>query len=133
MQDKTISELIEQLRHVRIRESDIIEELDKVVREAAQREKEEENIVDADENENGNRPAVTANGFRIRIGDRVRIENKIRRHATAGPSWSETRERLATVTKVTLEQVHVITDNNGTKTWRAPNNLYLIRHPMQVR
>ena len=69
MQDKTISELIEELRNVRIRESAIIEELEEVVRETTRREREDANIFDVDENKNGNRPAVTANGLRIRIGD----------------------------------------------------------------
>jgi hypothetical protein len=115
MQDKSICELIEELRHVRIQETAIIEELEESVRDAAQREREEEkNIVDVDVDDV--HPAVTANGLRIRGGDRVRLRNKIRKPATAGPSWSETHERLATVTKVTLEQVHIGTDN-GTKTW----------------
>jgi hypothetical protein len=130
MQDRSISELIEELRRVRIRESAIIEELENAVRRARQRETEDENIVDVDENRI--HPAVIANGLGIRVGDRVRIKNKVRKPATAGPSWSETRERAATVTKVTPEQVHVITDN-GTKTWRAPNNLILVRDPTQVQ
>jgi hypothetical protein len=129
MQDKTISDLIEELRRVRIRASVIIEAIEDAVQEAAQREREEqENIVDVDVDKNRIHPAVTVNVLRIRIGDRVRIKNKIQKPATAGPSWSEARERAATVTKVTPEQVHVITDN-GTTTWRAPNNLLLVQNP----
>jgi hypothetical protein len=131
MQDRSISELIEALRHVRIRETEIIEQLEEAVREAARREQDDEDIANVDVDENRILPAVIANGLRIRIGDRVRIRNKIRKPATAGPSWSEARERFATVTKVTTEQVHVVTDN-GTKTWRAPNNLQLIRDSSQV-
>ena len=130
MQDENINELIEELRCVRIRETSIIEELQEAIRNAAQRRREEEIIVDVEENQD--HPVVYANGLRIGIGDRVRIRNRIRRPATAGPAWSEARERLATVTRITLDQVHVVTDN-GTKTWRGPNNLHLIRDPTQVQ
>jgi hypothetical protein len=59
----------------------------------------------------------------IAEGDRVRIGT-----ASASPPrgqarlrWTEAEERLATVTRVTQEQIHFVTDN-GTRTWRAPNN-----------
>ena len=34
----------------------------------------------------------------------------------------EKKERQGTVTRVTAEQIHIVTDN-GTRTWRAPQNL----------
>ncbi len=60
-------------------------------------------------------------------GDRVRITNHIRRPAVwpSTVAWDEEtkkKERSATVTHIYKEQVHLVTDN-GTKTWRAPNNL----------
>ena len=65
---------------------------------------------------------LTVNG--IRRGDRVTIKNKIRKPATCSneTEWTKEKERIATVTRVTNEQIHFVTDN-GTKTWRAPNNL----------
>ena len=117
MQNRNIDTLIQELQQLRIRETAVIAE----IREAlgARGEAEQQNDAEFDD---VNLPAA-ANG--LRTGDRVRIKNKIRRPATAGPSWSETRERIATVTRITTDQVHIITDN-GTKTWRAHNNLRLI-------
>ena len=65
----------------------------------------------------------------LRVGDQVRIRNRVRKPATwpRNTTWSEERERTATVTRVTPEQVHFITDN-GTRTWRAPNNLTRLRN-----
>lgn len=115
MEDKTFEELIEELRNLRIKETAIIAQIEKVNRNRTP------GAQTADAHEDNR--AVIANG--LKRGDRVRIKNKVRRPATAGPTWSEANERLATVTRVTAEQVHITTDN-GTKTWRGPNNLKLI-------
>ena len=68
-------------------------------------------------------------GSTIARGDRVRIKakNKVRKPAIWNKHipWSEEKERTATVTRVTLTQIHFITDN-GVETWRAPNNIYKI-------
>jgi hypothetical protein len=116
MQRKSVNELIQELQQLRIRETAVIAE----IREAIEVRDGAEQDIEIDDVE---QPAAVQHG--LRTGDRVRIKNKVRRPATAGPSWSETRERLATVTRVTVDQVHIITDN-GTKTWRARNNLSLI-------
>lgn len=61
--------------------------------------------------------------------DRVRITNKVRKPANWLKVWNQTTvesERLATVTHQVRDQVWIVTDN-GTKTWRAPNNLEHIR------
>ncbi len=53
------------------------------------------------------------------------INNKIKRPANWLARWDERdieNERRATVTHIVRDQVWIITDN-GTKTWRAPNNL----------
>ena len=62
------------------------------------------------------------NGFTC--GDRVRIKNKVNRPASwpAARAWNKEAAKIATVTKVTKEQGHFVTDN-GVKTWRAHNNL----------
>ena len=114
MQNRNIEQLIEELQHLRIRETVVIAQIREAIKGANGAE--QENVRDVDH-------AVIADG--LRSGDRVRINNTIRKPATAGPSWNENRERLATITKVTVDQVHIITDN-GTKTWRACNNLRLI-------
>jgi hypothetical protein len=117
MQAKSINELIQELQQLRIRETAVIAEIREAIE--AQDEAAQANDIELEDVD----PPGDARG--LRPGDRVRIKNKIRRPATAGPSWSETRERSATVTRVTVDQVHIITDN-GTKTWRARNNLRLI-------
>jgi hypothetical protein len=68
--------------------------------------------------------ANVAPGVFVR-GDRVRITNRIRRPANWSASWHESdieNERRSTVTHRVRDQVWLITDN-GTRTWRAPNNL----------
>ena len=68
----------------------------------------------------GNGPTI--NG--ITRGDRVRIRNRVYKPATwpADRHWDKEQAKLATVTRVTSEQIHFVTDN-GIRTWRAPNNL----------
>ena len=102
---------------MKIRENDIIDRLARVNR--AQ--------VNAGNDTPSNRvaPRVPAATNSFKRGDRVRITNKVRKPATAGANWSENRERLATVTRVIPDQVHILTDN-GTRTWRAPNNLQIV-------
>lgn len=118
MEDKTFEELIEELRTLRIRETAIITQLE-VANSRARLRGTVQEVTNTDQD---NRARIDTN---LRKGDRVRIKNKVRRPATAGPAWNEARERLATVTRVTADQVHITTDN-GTTTWRGPNNLQLI-------
>ena len=116
MEERTFEELIEELRELRIRETAVIAQLEQVNDRARTNTQESSTS-------GSNRTAATANG--LKRGDRVRIRNKVRRPATAGPTWNEAKERLATVTRVTTDQVYITTDN-GTRTWRGPNNLQLI-------
>jgi hypothetical protein len=117
MHDRVFQDLIEELQALRIRETAIIARLEQVNRAR-------NGGNDANENR-GNNEAGEPNPHGFTRGDRVRITNRVRRPATAGPTWSEARERLATVTRVIPDQIHVVTDN-GTRTWRAPNNLAII-------
>ena len=112
MEDRSFEELVEKLRELKIKEAELTVRIEHARLARAER------------------PVATTvpplertfftNGFRP--GDRVRVTNKVRKPATAGPTWTEARERLATVTRAIPGQVHILTDN-GTKTWRAPNNL----------
>lgn len=56
----------------------------------------------------------------LQVGDRVLITNRIT-HVTRGRTATPA-DRLATVTRVHRNQVHVKTDN-GHHTWRVANNL----------
>ena len=118
--DSKIEDLIEELKALRVRETAIIREI-----EAAN----ELRILRASSNTTEGRDTNDAEAVpkqavpnRLQVGDRVRITNKIRRPATATATWTEQLERIATVTRVTVEQIHIVT-GNGTRTWRAPNNL----------
>ena len=117
MSDERLRTLIAELQELRLRESAILDEIVSTDQARGEEEKEQE-----DER------AVTADGTSIQVGSRVRIKNKVRRPASAGPTWTESKERLAFVTRFYREQVHVVTDN-GTNTWRAKNNLQLIAAP----
>jgi hypothetical protein len=111
MTDRAVEDLIEELHSLRIRVSQVEAEL------SAQRQ--------ARPLENEQRVTLTPIG--LSKGDCVRVINHIRRPAV-WPStivWDEItkeKERNATITHIVKDQVHFITDN-GTKTWRAPNNL----------
>jgi hypothetical protein len=104
--DQSIEELIAELKLVKIHEANIIARI-----EAAAQKR------DQDKSEK-TRP----NANRLSKGDRVRITNRVRKPATWNNETAWDKGRLATVTKVTPEQVNIITDN-GISTWRAPTNL----------
>jgi hypothetical protein len=120
MQDETVDELIEELRSLRIQQATLIDRIENAIR--IESEQNERNEREQNDDDAGAR-AVFVFGFRK--GDRVRIKNKVKKPAAAGPTWSESRERLATVTRIRADQIHIRTDN-GTATWRAPNNLEII-------
>jgi hypothetical protein len=121
MEDRNIEELIEELHELKIREAELTVRIERARLTRTERGATVGGALEPSDNSHSllGGPFFT-NGFRP--GDRVRVTNKVRKPATAGPAWTEARERLATVTKVIPDQVHILTDN-GTKTWRAPNNL----------
>jgi hypothetical protein len=120
-EERSVDELIAELRVLKIREAEIVTAL-----ERANRTGKGARILGAAEGRRQEGHAQVPYGFRR--GDRVRIINKVRKPATAGISWTEEKERLATVTKIVPDQVHIRTDN-GTNTWRAPNNLEIQTAP----
>ena len=103
MEDITVEDLIVELNALRIRVAQL---------EAAQGA-----VADT---ENGNVDDAVA----FRRGDRIRITNRVRRPSNWNTAvvWEEDRERTATVTRVTPNQIHFVTDN-GTRTWRAHRNV----------
>jgi hypothetical protein len=108
MEEKQIGDLIEELKALKLRESVVISQL-----EAANRRRSTHDTTATAEQEIGLSP-----------GDRVYVVNRVRKPATwtSKVEWIAEKERRATVTRVTANQVHILTDN-GVRTWRAPNNL----------
>ena len=109
MEERKLDELIGKLKALKIEEASILAQIaglnasESVIATAASTE----------ERVNG-----------IARGDRVRIKNRVRKPATwtSKVEWTEAKERVGTVTRVTPEQIHFVTEN-GTQTWRAPNNV----------
>jgi hypothetical protein len=109
MTEERIKFLIEELKRLEIRQAVVIAEL-----EATNERRTNGNTTTSNE----------ASTTGLTIGDRVRITNQVKKPATWNNTvlWDKERERLATVTRVSAKQIHFVTDN-GTNTWRAPNNL----------
>ena len=117
MEDDNIDiiDLIREWQELQIRAAGIVRQLEAV--ETARR----------TSHPDGSRTAPVVNELivnGIRRGDRIRIKNRINKPAAwpAERRWNKEEAKLATVTKVTREQVHFTTDN-GVRNWRAPNNL----------
>ena len=107
MEDRRIDDLIAELNRLRIR--------------VAQLEARQDVVVIDEEVDDVNDNVIVGP---VKEGDRIRITNRVRKPATwTGPGvWDEEREKVATVTQVTRNQIHFVTDN-GTQTWQAPNNV----------
>jgi hypothetical protein len=102
MTDRKLNELIGKLKVLKIEEASILAQIAQL-----------NDSVSEEERVNG-----------IAKGDRVRVKNRVRKPATwtSTTEWTEAKERVATVTRVTQDQIHFVTEN-GTRTWRAPNNV----------
>ncbi len=100
MEDTRIDNLIPELNALRIRVAHL---------EAGQEVLDTQRDVDID---------VNVNVDALRRGDRIRITNRMKKPATwtGAIVWDKERERVATVTRVTLKQVHFVMDN-GKQTW----------------
>lgn len=101
MQDKTIGDLINELKALRLREARVISLLEAA---ATQR--------DSDTEDHG-----------FERGDRIKIKNKVKKPANWGDEpWDYQQAKLATVTRATLQRIYFVTDN-GISSWRAPHNV----------
>lgn len=108
--DRTIEALITELQELRLRVARLEE-------------------TQGRHSETGSRTGSSITGapqerFDVAVGDRIRVTNRVRRPANRPSTgqWDEEKEKVGTVTKIIGDQVHYVTDN-GTHTWRAPNNL----------
>ena len=108
MEDRRIDDLIAELNRLRI------------VR-VAQLEARQDIVVIDEEVDDVNDNVIVGP---VKEGDRIRITNRVKKPATwTGPGvWDKEREKVATMTQVTRNQIHFVTDN-GTQTWQAPNNV----------
>ena len=117
MIDDEIEDLIAEWETLRIRADEIVRQLET----ASARRTDAISGINARTHPADER-GLTVNG--LKRGDRVLIKNKVNKPATwpIEKAWVKEEAHLATVTRVTREQIHFITDN-GITTWRAPNNL----------
>jgi hypothetical protein len=115
MGDKEVQALIAEWQKLRIRADPIVRQLEAV---NARR-----TSIDSIAAPVVHKSHLMVNGLG-RKGDRVRIKNKVSKPTTWSieKPWRREEAKLATITRVTREQVHFVTDN-GVSTWRAPNNL----------
>ena len=122
--ERTIQELIDALRTLRLQEAKLTTQLEEAVKK---REREgsaqKAPIATREERRNSVRS--------FSKGDRIWIKNKLHKPANWNNDfeWIEKEGKSATVTEVLTkgpnEQVHFVTDN-GVGTWRAPNNVCLL-------
>jgi hypothetical protein len=106
MQDRLIEELTLELKQLNLRQAAIVSTIQRLTQEQQQE-------------------AAGARNDTFRRGDRVRVTNKVKKPATWSRErgiWREEEFRSAIVTRVTRDQIFILTDN-GVSTWRAPNNL----------
>lgn len=122
---KTIQELISALKTIRLQEADLTAQLEEAV-ENRERIGVASDPAGEEKEKNGQR------SYGFAKGDRIWIQNKLHKPANWNNElkWIEQEGKTATVTAVLAKgptiQVHFVTDN-GVKTWRAPNNVRLLR------
>jgi hypothetical protein len=127
---KTVQELINALKTLRLHEADLTAQLEEAIEE-----RERDNHKRGDTARKAiplQRPETGQPTNRaFQKGDRIRIRNKVHKPASWDNSveWVAENAQTATVTEVLTKgpttQVHFATDN-GVNTWRAPNNLRLL-------
>ena len=115
MRRESIDDLIQELKHLRLREAEVIERLE----QANQQDQANTNVPLGIAGHTRSEAAIGA----FAVGDRVFITNKIRKPA-AYPSkfWTAEKERKAVVTDVDGDKIYIRTDND-VETWRLSKNL----------
>jgi hypothetical protein len=119
MDNQHIKELIGELRSLRIRETEVLNAIDKAI--PAVYPPDNQGVSAAVSVDTSAAASGTDSTVRdtFRVGDRVEITNKVRRLFNRTPT---NKDRSSTVIKVSEKRIDLITDN-GTETWRAPHNL----------
>jgi hypothetical protein len=104
MERKQIHELIKELKHLQLREAELISRIN-----------------EANASLSGHRGATVEHDFEK--GDRVRVTNQVKKPANWGTDlWNYHQAKTATVTFTTTDRIYFVTDN-GIKTWRSPRNI----------
>jgi hypothetical protein len=105
MVDNNIHKLIEELKVLKLRETEIIAQLEV-------------------ENVRRNRTTTTTTNHGFEQGDRIRITNQVTKPAHWGTNetWNYRDALRATVTFTTADRIYFVTDN-GVNTWRAVRNI----------
>jgi hypothetical protein len=113
MVDNKIQALIDELKVLKLRETEILEQLE-VENVRRNRETREARLV--------RHSTTTGHGFEQ--GDRIRITNQVKKPAHWGVDerWNFNNAQKATVTFTTTDRVYFVTDN-GVTTWRTPRNI----------
>jgi len=108
-----IQKIIDKLKALKIREENLIQELEEI----------NSNSQDRRQARTRNRQAPT-----YHVGDRIYVTNQVRwpLFASGRADWTAERERQGTVTAVERERVYFDTDN-GTATWRLKKNVRPLR------
>jgi hypothetical protein len=110
MSDQDISQLIQELKELKLRELQVLSSLEALV----QLQTVESTAV----------LVATDNTKVFSIGDSVVITNKVRRPLNR---YTNSGDRTAVVTKVSTSCIDIKT-TNGSHTWRAPHNLRFRTH-----
>jgi hypothetical protein len=99
MQEKTINELIKELKALHLREAQVVSLLERAARQDSEAEHQYE------------------------PGDRIHITTRVKKPASWGNKpWDYQRSKFATVTHSTTERVYFVTDN-GVNSWRLFKNV----------
>lgn len=101
MKTDTLSDIIRQLKELKLREARLLDRLEKVGNSSSS-------------------DRSTSSSFVI--GDRVRIRNQVRKPSSWTGPWIEAEAKAGIVTAVDQDRIALRADN-GTRTWRAPKNL----------
>ena len=107
MSNRTVDQLIQKLKEIRIQETKVLDQLEKA------RSQETHRALQA--------PTINTNSNIFKKGDEVNITNKIR--LPKGRTVTS-NDHLAVVSNTRGDKVY-FTTNNGTKTWRLYKNLQL--------
>jgi hypothetical protein len=112
MENKSIDELIKELKELQVREAEVL-----VLIEQANKRRDLVAGTHGVHTQNG-----TKHGFEQ--GDRIRITNQVKKPAHWGVDehWNYIDAQKATVTFTTTDRVYFVTDN-GVTTWRTPRNI----------